>query len=312
MVPRADAEVGHRPPAHPRGLLHPQTQRITRHHTHCTGAVAGPAPGGRRGRSPPWRNVIGTPPQPRLNTCRTGSPSVSSPTTTMPPATRGDAAHCPCSGHHPRAPSGGGNPPRRRGAHVPVAPGRRGTHAGPWHTPPRHPGRRGRHRKRPHSAGGVLRDRERRHRGMVTRPRTHHIPHHGTRVTPLARDHRTTADRDRHGRRPTGIGRQVGTRVRLPARWAAQAHPHQSRPRAGPHHGRIPHRGAPPLWGLGLHVHPPPRSSRSPQDALNRQKGYTLWWHQPAPEGGLQPPADQPGIGSDLTAVAQAVAAMAK
>ena len=44
----------------------------------------------------------------------------------------------------------------------------------------------------------------------------------------------------------------------------------------------------------------------------NTQKGYTLGWHQPAPEGGLHPPADQPGIGPDLTAVAHAVAAMAK
>ena len=44
----------------------------------------------------------------------------------------------------------------------------------------------------------------------------------------------------------------------------------------------------------------------------NTQKGYTLWWHHPAPEGGLQPPADQPGIGPDLTAIAHAVAAMAQ
>ena len=44
----------------------------------------------------------------------------------------------------------------------------------------------------------------------------------------------------------------------------------------------------------------------------NTQKGYTLWWHHLAPEGGLQPPADQPGIGSDLTAIAHAVAAMAQ
>ena len=44
----------------------------------------------------------------------------------------------------------------------------------------------------------------------------------------------------------------------------------------------------------------------------NTQKGYTLWWHHPAPEGGLQPPADQPGIGPDLTAIANAVAAMAQ
>ena len=44
----------------------------------------------------------------------------------------------------------------------------------------------------------------------------------------------------------------------------------------------------------------------------NTQKGYTLWWHHPAPEGGLQPPADQPGIGPDLTAIARAVTAMAQ
>ena len=54
---------------------------------------------------PPRKNVIETPPQPPMNTCRTGSPSVTSPRTTMPPTTRGDAAHCPCSGHHPKAPS---------------------------------------------------------------------------------------------------------------------------------------------------------------------------------------------------------------
>ena len=46
---------------------------------------------------------------------------------------------------------------------------------------------------------------------------THHTPHHGTRVPPLARDHRAPTHRDRHGRRPTGMGGQVGTRVRLPA-----------------------------------------------------------------------------------------------
>ena len=44
----------------------------------------------------------------------------------------------------------------------------------------------------------------------------------------------------------------------------------------------------------------------------NAQKGYTLWWYRPAPEGGLQPPADQPGIGPDLTAIAHAMAAMAQ
>ena len=57
---------------------------------------------------PARRNVIGTPPQPPPNACRAGSPNVTSPTTTMPPTTRGDAAHCPCSGHHLKAPSRGG------------------------------------------------------------------------------------------------------------------------------------------------------------------------------------------------------------
>ena len=113
--------------------------------------------------------------------------------------------------------------------------------------------------------GGLLTS-ERRHRGVVTRPQTQHTPHHGTRVPCLARDHSAPTHRDRHGRRPTGMGGQVGTRVRLPARWAAQALPHQSHPRTGPHHGRIPHRGGPPHRGLGLHAHPPPRSSGSPED----------------------------------------------
>ena len=44
----------------------------------------------------------------------------------------------------------------------------------------------------------------------------------------------------------------------------------------------------------------------------NTQKGYTLWWHHPAPEGGLQPPADQPGFGPGLTAIARAGPAMAQ
>ena len=48
----------------------------------------------------------------------------------------------------------------------------------------------------------------------------------------------------------------------------------------------------------------------TPRD--NTQKGYTLWWHHPATEGGPQPPADQSGIGRDLTAIVHAVAAMAQ
>ena len=42
------------------------------------------------------------------------------------------------------------------------------------------------------------------------------------------------------------------------------------------------------------------------------QEGYTLWWQHPVPEGGLQPPADQPGFGPDLTAIARAVATVAQ
>ena len=160
----------------------------------------------------------------------------------------------------------GGNPPRRRGAHVPVAPGCGDARAAPRHTPPPHPGGRGRRRKRPHSGRRGLRDGERRHRSMATRSRAHHTPHRSTGVTPLARGHRATAHGSRHRKRPTGMGGQVGTRVRLPARRAAQTLPHQSHPRAGPHHARIPHRGGPPHRSLGLHAHPPPRGSRSPQD----------------------------------------------
>ena len=42
------------------------------------------------------------------------------------------------------------------------------------------------------------------------------------------------------------------------------------------------------------------------------QKGYTLWWQHPAPEGALEPPADQHGLSLDLTAIARAVATMAQ
>ena len=44
----------------------------------------------------------------------------------------------------------------------------------------------------------------------------------------------------------------------------------------------------------------------------NRQKGYTLCWHHPAPEGALKPPTNQPGISPDLTAIIHAAAAMAQ
>ena len=119
------------------------------------------------------------------------------------------------------------------------------------------------------------------------------------------------------------MGGQVGTRVPLPAPWAAQALPHQSHPGAGPHTAE-PHTGAAPPTGVWAYTRTLHREAaealktaisnhqglvHTPQD--NKQKGYTLWWHHPAPEGGLQPPADQPGIGPDLTAVAQPVAAMA-
>ena len=89
---------------------------------------------------------------------------------------------------------------------------------------------------------------------MAACSRAHYTPHRSTGVTPLARGHRTTTHGGRHRKRATGMGGQVGTRVRLPTRWAAQALPHQSHPRARPHHGRIPHRGGPPHRGLGLHA----------------------------------------------------------
>ena len=42
------------------------------------------------------------------------------------------------------------------------------------------------------------------------------------------------------------------------------------------------------------------------------QKGYPLWWQHPTPEGGVQPPAAQPGLGPDLTAIGHAVATIAQ
>ena len=44
----------------------------------------------------------------------------------------------------------------------------------------------------------------------------------------------------------------------------------------------------------------------------NMQKGYNLWWHHPAQEGGLQLPPYEPGLGPDLIAIAHAVAAVAQ
>ena len=56
--------------------------------------------------APPSEDCNWDPPRPPLITCRIDSPSVTSPTTTMPQMTRGDAARCLCCGHCPKAPSG--------------------------------------------------------------------------------------------------------------------------------------------------------------------------------------------------------------
>ena len=85
------------------------------------------------------------------------------------------------------------------------------------------------------------------------------------------------------------------------------------------------HTGAPPptgVWAYTRTLHreaaEPLKTAMSNHQGLvhtphdNRQKGYTLWGHHTAPEGGLQPPADQPGISPDLTAISHAVAAMAQ
>ena len=42
------------------------------------------------------------------------------------------------------------------------------------------------------------------------------------------------------------------------------------------------------------------------------QKGSTLWWQQPAPDRGLQPRADKPGLGLEPTGIVHAVVTMAK
>ena len=120
------------------------------------------------------------------------------------------------------------------------------------------------------------------------------------------------------------MGGQVGTRVRLPARRAAQTLPTSHTLETAPttaesHTGAAPPTG---VWAYTCTLHREAAEAlktaisnyqglmHTPHD--NTQTGYTLWWHHPAPEGGLQPPADQPGIGPDLTAIAHAVAAMAQ
>ena len=87
----------------------------------------------------------------------------------------------------------------------------------------------------------------------------------------------------------------------------------KSLPRAAPPNGvwanmRILHRGAAGALKTTIFSHQ--GLVHTPHN--NGQQGYTLSWHQPAPEGGLQPPADQPGLGPNFTAIAHAVAAMAQ
>ena len=121
-----------------------------------------------------------------------------------------------------------------------------------------------------------------------------------------------------------GAGVVVGARVHLLARRAAQALPHQPYPGAGPHQAESRTRAALPT-GVSAYTRSLHRGAaealktrisnhqglvHTPHD--NTQEGYTLWWHHPATEGGLQPPASQPSISRDLTAVPHAVTAIAQ
>ena len=144
----------------------------------------------------------------------------------------------------------GGNPPQHRGAHVPVAP------AAETHTQP--PGTHLLLTLEGEAAVGNVHTVWLHAHGHTTPPTV--VPG----VTPLARGHRATAHRGRYRKRLTGMGGQVGTRVRLPARGVAQTLPHQSHPRAGPHHGRIPHQGRPPPQESGPTCAPSTARQRKP------------------------------------------------
>ena len=96
--------------------------------------------------------------------------------------------------------------------------------------------------------------------------------------------------------------------TRVPAPTTAKSHNGAASPTGVWAYTRTLHRAAAEALKIAIFNHQ--GLVHTPHD--NTRKGYTLWWHHPASEGGLQPPADQPGIGPDHTAVAHAVAAMAQ
>ena len=108
---------------------------------------------------------------------------------------------------------------------------------------------------------------------------------------------------------PDGLHRRSLTSHSLePAPITAESHTGAAPPTRVWAYTRTPHRGA--AEALKTTISNNQGLVYTTHD--NTQKGYTPWWHHAAPEGGLEPPADQPGIGLDLTAIPHAVAAMAQ
>ena len=324
MVPRANGEVGHRPPTHPRGLLHPHAQRITRSHTQCTGAAAGPAPGGRRRRTPP--EECNWDPPTATNDC-------------MPH--RLTRRHLPHDYHATNDSRGHHTLPLQwaslEGTFTwgEILPGTVAltylwlqdaeTHAQPPGT----------HLlltlegeaavENVHTAEGedyVTANADTAvwlHAHEHTTPPTVVPGSHPWHVVivrlPTGADTGSAqqgwADRWVHvcASLHEGLHRPSLTSHTLePVPTTAESHTGATPPTGVWAYTRILHREAAEALKTAISNHQ--GLVHTPHD--NTQKGYTLWWHHPAPEGGLQPPADQPGISPDLTAIAHTVAAMAQ
>ena len=298
VVPRADGQMRHRPPAH-RRFVYRHTQRITQPaSTAQTLPLAQPQVDDAH--APPWKNAIGTSPRPPPNACRTNSPSVTSPTTTLQPKTRGDAAHCPCSGLRLKAPSLGGKSS--------LAP-RRSRTCGSGTQPP------GTHLvlnlegeaaiKIVHTAEGdnyVMANADTAvwlHAHEDTAPPTtvpglhpwHVIIVHPPTGTHTGDAQQGWADRWAHVWTTLHDGlrkRSLTSDILEPAPITAESYNGTAPPTRVWAYTRTLQRGAAEALKNIISSHQ--SLVHSAHD--NMQKGYTLWWHHPAPEGGLQPPAD--------------------
>ena len=153
---------------------------------------------------------------------------------------------------------------------------------------------------------------------MVAHPRTHHTPQPPD-VIIVHLPTGTNAEEARQGWRDRwvnactilheGLQKPSLTRQTLqPAPTTVESHIGTATPGGVWTYTDTPHRGAAEELKTTISSHQ--GLVHTPHDHM--QEGYTLWWQHSAPEGGFQPPADQPGLRPDLTAIAHTVATMSQ